>query len=357
VKLCAQDVSINGLVLPSNYSSIVNDLSQDPLGNIWLATRNQGMLKYSGDSYQAFNHERNNPNSLISDRLECLLATTQGKIWIGSFGAGLSRYDPSTENFTNFIHDPGDPKSLGSNAVRSLAEESNGRIWIGTHKGLYYWNPETKTFERNYVDSPDARILSEEHVRTLYFDNSGILWVGASSPFYGERTEGGLFRIDTKTMEVKRFVADNNDPKTLSNNIITSIFEDSRGTFWVGTAGDGLNTMDRELGAFTNHSYDPLHPEKISRPPVRNFGFAEDHIRFFKEDKHGRVWIGTMNSGMNRYDPISNSVQHFGTQEEEQFKLPYDDLWSSIVTEDNLLWVTGWSPGNMDPALFNVNLS
>jgi hypothetical protein len=37
----------------------------------------------------------------------------------------------------------------------------------------------------------------------------------------------------------------------------------------VGTAGDGLHTMDRNKGTFERHSYDPAHPEKLSRPRKR----------------------------------------------------------------------------------------
>jgi len=321
-----------------------------------MATGDLGMLRYNGESYYAFSNERNNPNSLISDRLECILAASDGNIWIGSFGVGLSKYNPNAEEFTNYSHDPNDSKSIRSNAIRSLVEESNGRLWVGTLKGLDYWNPMTNSFERNFKESSDAQILGKEHVRSLFIDNSGIIWAGTSSPFYGERTDGGLFRIDPITLDVKRYVSDNNDPKSLSNNIVTSVFEDSRGTFWVGTAGDGLHTMDREIGVFTKHTYDPLQPYNLSRPPTRNFGYSEDHIRFIQEDVQGRIWIGTMNNGMNRYDPISKKVQHFGSREGDSFNLPYDALWSSIVTDDNLLWVTGWNPQS-EKALFNINLS
>ena len=58
------------------------------------------------------------------------------------------------------------------------------------------------------------------------------------------------------------------DPHSLINNKVNAILEDSKGNFWVGTAGDGLHTMDRATGKFERHLYDPAHPEKLSRPPV-----------------------------------------------------------------------------------------
>lgn len=45
-----------------------------------------------------------------------------------------------------------------------------------------------------------------------------------------------------------------------------SVFEDSRGNFWVGTVGDGLHLMDRDRGTFKHFPYDPENPELLSGP-------------------------------------------------------------------------------------------
>ena len=233
----SQDVQVTEV--PTTFSSTtIVGMAQDDIGHIWMATNNQGLYKYNGDSYTLFNHQNNNPNSLISDRLECIHIAKNGKIWIGSFSSGLSIFDPSTNRFDNYVHDPDDPTSIRANAIRRFAEDANGGIWVATNAGIDYWNPESKNFERDFIESDDATTLSKEHIRSLIIDQSGVVWAGGSSPFYGERSEGGLYRIDPSNMTVKRYGSSTSN-NSLSSDIVSALYEDSRGTRWVGTAGDG----------------------------------------------------------------------------------------------------------------------
>ena len=47
----------------------------------------------------------------------------------------------------------------------------------------------------------------------------------------------------------------------LAHNKVRAIFEDSKGNFWVGSAGDGLQILDRKTGRFTQYHYDPGTPK------------------------------------------------------------------------------------------------
>ena len=289
LSLEAQDIQISSVPLPfASYA--ITEMAQDDIGNIWLATTNQGLYKYNGQEFTHYANKVNDANSLISDRLECIHIDKRGMIWVGSFTSGLSIYNPITETFTNFTHDENDPLSIRSNGVRRFAEDDKGGIWIATLKGIDYWNPETQSFEHDLAPSTDADILNEEHVRVLFIDKAGTLWAGTSSPFDGEQTKGGLFKIDSNTKSVKRYFHDENN-NSLNQNIVTAIFEDSRGAFWVGTAGDGLHTMDKELGTFMRHTYDPSYPSKLSRPETKGFDYALDHIRFIEEDMKGHMYV------------------------------------------------------------------
>ena len=90
--------------------------------------------------------------------------------------------------------------------------------------------------------------------------------------------EGGLNRFDRNTGTFTRYLNDPKNPHSLINNKVRAIFEDSRGTFWVGTSGDGLHTMDRETGSFERHLYNPAKPDELSRPKL----------------KPGRSWITSL---------------------------------------------------------------
>ena len=350
----AQDLSITSVNLPTSYSgATINDLAQDPLGNIWLATQNQGLFKFDGTNFKQYAHQRDDPNSLLGDRLECILVDEEGMIWIGGFDEGLSRFDPITEVFTHFQHNDMDSSSIRSNSIRSLAQDHEGIIWIGTIKGVDQWDPKTSQFDHHLENGEDAQILGEEHVRVLLVDREGTLWAGSSGPFYGEETRGGLFRINPRSKKVIRY-HHTSSTNSLIDNRVTALHEDSQGIFWVGTAGDGLHTMNKAEGTFLRYSYSPEFPNKLSRPPVRNLSYAADHIRFIQEDNLGNIWIGTMGFGINRYNPKTGSVQFFGPDQGDR-SLPTYYFWNCLKTTDGLIWIACWLPTARDRILLKVN--
>ena len=153
---------------------------------------------------------------------------------------------------------------------------------------------------------------------------------------------GGLNKLNKKTGKFTRYLHDEKDPHSLIDNRVRAIFEDSRGNFWVGTAGDGLHTMDRTKGTFERHLYDPSHPDKLSRPPVKNtssYG-GVDHITFITEDNKGRIWIGTFEGGINVYDPSTQKVSYYGADKNSKEKLGDNYFWTAYKTRDNILWIS-----------------
>src|SRR4030095_2685593 len=185
--------------------------------------------------------------------------------------SGLDRLDQSTNTFTNFRHIPNDGSSLSNDTVTAILEDRSGNLWIGTYGGLDLLNKETGKFT-HYSNIPnDPSSLSHDHIRVIYEDRQGVLWIGCGSPFLdgNEKWEdGGLNRFNISSGNFIRYKHDPSNPASIANNKVRAIFEDNKGNFWVGTAGDGLQTMDRNNGLVTHYYYDPKHPEKLSRPPL-----------------------------------------------------------------------------------------
>jgi signal transduction histidine kinase/ligand-binding sensor domain-containing protein len=130
---------------------------------------------------------------------------------------------------------------------------------------------------------------------------------------------------------------DPKNPHSLINNKVRSIFEDSRGNFWVGTGGDGLHTMDRKTGSFERHTYNPAHPEQLSRPPFRS---TFDHITFITEDAGGAIWIGTLENGLNRYDTGTKKITHFGNNADGSGTFRDNTGWWANASKDGLIWIS-----------------
>lgn len=131
----------------------------------------------------------NERNGLPTGEANDVLQTSDGYIWIGSYG-GLIRYDGSS--FLNLSLEGIFPSS----SVRALFEDHNGRLWIGTNDaGVFYLengavnsisSPDDNSFLciRGFDESADGRIYAAS--------NSGIAEIkdGALIPFTGEHMGG-----------------------------------------------------------------------------------------------------------------------------------------------------------------------
>ncbi|GAB3902688.1 two-component regulator propeller domain-containing protein [Larkinella knui] len=81
----------------------------------------------------------------------------------------------------------------------------------------------------------------------------------------------------------------------LSQGMIYNLRQDQKGFIWIGTK-DGLNRYDGHN--FKVFTHDPYNPYSIS----------EDYCNTLLIDRHQRLWVGTLNQGLNLFD---NRTQRF----------------------------------------------
>jgi signal transduction histidine kinase/ligand-binding sensor domain-containing protein len=337
----SQQVIFNKVLPPDGKPfEHVTGITQDVNGYMWLASK-KGLFSYDGYNMIAYKNDPLDPNSIVSDNLEAICADTSGIIWIGTSNAGLLRFDPTTGIFKQFLHNPQDPASINSDFVSVVFADHGGFLWVGTSNGLDRYNAQTGKFIHYSKQQGDSTSISSNAVVAIYEDKQGTLWIGTGSVYGGVKADkGGLYRMNKKTETFTRYLHDPNNPQTLINNKVRSIFEDSKGTFWIGTAGDGLHTMDRANGTFKRHLYDPAHPERLSRPPLNKEFPKYDHITFIKEDANGAIWIGTTESGLNHYDPKTERTTHYESNKDTAGSFTDRTTWWAYTSRDGIVWVS-----------------
>ncbi|HTF19104.1 MAG TPA: two-component regulator propeller domain-containing protein, partial [Chryseolinea sp.] len=218
-------------------------------------------------------------------------------------------------------------------------------LWIATSAGLDRLDKGSDKFVHYRFDPLDRTSISCSNVRSLYEDKDSILWVGTGSVFMQDhqvfKTLGGLNKFDRKTGKFSRYLHDPGNEHSLIDNRVTTMFEDSRGTFWVGTGGDGLHTMNRITGSFTRHRFDPLEPGKLSRPALRKSAYfwAEDFISLITESFDGKILIGTFSNGIHVYDRLSRKIKWYGSDANSTVRLRDTFFWRSYTTRDQTVWL------------------
>jgi signal transduction histidine kinase/ligand-binding sensor domain-containing protein len=317
----------------------INSITQDPNGYMWFSGQGKNCLyRYDGTRMIAFTHDSLNPNSLSGAfSMETVYADNKGLIWIGFGGGGMDQFNPETRIFKHFVNDSTDPASLSAGMVSVILRDHLDRLWVGTQNGLDRLDEKTGKFihYRNEPGNPSS--LSFNWVRSIYEDRNGVLWVGTGMEFTlfdNDMNQGGLNRMESNGT-FTQFKHDPKNPNSLVNNKVRAICEDSKGNFWIGTAGDGLHIMDREKGTFTRYPFNPAHPERLSRPALKETGFG-DPISFIREDAGGAIWIGTYISGVSRYDTGTKKITHF----EASNGYPDRSCFQSYLSRDGVLWLT-----------------
>ena len=240
----------------------INAITQDPHGYMWFSGQGANRLyRYDGVRMISYKIDTPKTNLPFGNRLETVYADFSGMIWVGFFD-GMEQYNPATGIFKQYVHDSLDPGSLSAGMVSAILRDRQGRLWVGTANGLDQLDEKTGKFIHYRNEPGNSASLSSNIVRAIYEDRKGVLWIGTGFEFnFGNNKsseDGGLNRMDANG-KFTRYLHDPKNPNSLINNKVRSIFEDSRGKFWIGTAGDGLHTMDRETGIFERHTYNPAN--------------------------------------------------------------------------------------------------
>ncbi len=105
-----------------------------------------------------------NPNYVVS-----LAVDAEGKVWAGTWGGGLARFDGET--FTTYTSREG----LPSNHIFMLYLDPQQRLWAGTSHGLALWQPASKDFK--VYRRADGLFADNVFSMTMAADDSA--WIGS----------------------------------------------------------------------------------------------------------------------------------------------------------------------------------
>ncbi|PID93406.1 MAG: hypothetical protein CSA95_07990 [Bacteroidetes bacterium] len=83
-----------------------------------------------------YKHQPQKPNSLSTDRLNCLMAY-EGELWIGTDNGGLNIFNPQTDSFRLINTE----KGLPSNTIKALITDDHNKVWISTPHHLVTYHP------------------------------------------------------------------------------------------------------------------------------------------------------------------------------------------------------------------------
>ncbi len=229
----------------------IRNIYQDKLGFYWIGTAD-GLNRYDGISFKVYKYKSNDKNTLNNNHIQTIFEDSKGRLWVGT-QAGLNLYDRAKDAFTPIVGI--------NNFVTSLYELDANRLLIGSPGGLFICNLNNLSIKH---------IHNNINIEEIFCDRNKVFWL---------TTFEGFYTLNIHDFSYKK-VKIESEQKIDVNNLIHSIFQDSKGSLWLGTNSEGLWQMTYNLAnpsvvkvkAFKNI---PQNSHSIGHGAI--YALAEDH--------------------------------------------------------------------------------
>lgn len=282
-------------------------ICQDTRGYLWLGTRN-GLNRYNGSAYTVFRHHPGDSLSLADNEINDICEDRENYLWIAT-SRGLSRMCLRTERIRNYFV----PDGLPSTGILALMVDTSGRVWIGTRSGLCRYLSEQDRFER--VDFTGG---GNDSVTALMEDKLGNFWIGTVA--------NGVYQCNKQMQIINHY-----DCRTgLSDNNISTIYEDSYNRIWVGCQQGGLNRID-------------VRNNKTTLYTSSNSGLKNNYVRCLAEWE-GEMLIGTFD-GIYAYEPFTDQINEVTSYDEPSRTLGHFSVYSFCLDHTGTLWIGTYAGG------------
>ncbi len=338
----------------------VNCIHQDRFGFMWFGTQD-GLNRYAGYEFKIYRHESGNANSLGNNYVWTIHEDAEGIFWIGSFGGGLTRFDPSTETFTVFKHEKGNFRSLSNNHIFSIIEYPEGTLWLCTDDGLNKFDKK-RGLSTRYLNTPEnIEGLPTNHLDAVAIQKPDYLWLS---------TNNGLVRFGIASGKAEYFTSDpisktiplgyvqhlsmseNKlrivcaaglvecdfgtgtrsiviDRKNIAEETLTMrrILYDARGYIWMSTS-NGLLLSDGRNNT----------PSYITHEADNEHSLSHNNILSLYQSREGIIWIGTRD-GLNKVDRLKENFQTLKRRAHLKNTLSHKTVSPVVEDSRGILWL------------------
>lgn len=292
--------------LPIEQSfKFITGMCIDSKRRLWVGTANglfcvypdKSDIKNNRISYQHFRFDLMQPQSKRILKINCILESKDGTIWLGSNGSGIYSINEDGNKllFRNYTESAG----LLDNVIYGILEDAAGQLWLSTDKGLCAFNPVSKT-SRHFTKADGLR--SNQFYWDAYCQGAdGKMYFGNMAGF----TTFDPLKLSTKTAQsavtITRIKVLNDDiypvttarqdrQKLYTNNILSGIqLYESDKSFSIEFSALNYNMADKmkyayRLKGFSNNWIEANADRRFADFTNITYGSYEFEIRCTNPD-------------------------------------------------------------------------
>jgi signal transduction histidine kinase/ligand-binding sensor domain-containing protein/CheY-like chemotaxis protein len=207
---------------------------------------------------------------------------------------------------------------LSQTTVTAAVQDASGFMWFGTQDGLNRYDG--YEFVHLKHDPNDPTTLRNDSIFTLYADADDTLWVGTEG--------GGLSRWDSNAESFVHYTEAGGAPAGFDRERVRVISRDGSGALWIGTHASGVFRLDEASGRWDHFASDPSDAKSLS----------DNRVRAIVEDRTGRLWIGTRD-GLNLFDRAAGNFTRFRTDPQNPASISSNIVRALLEDSRGNLWI------------------
>jgi len=272
-------------------NSIIRAIIPDDKGNLVMSVSDHGLILFNPITGRITDWASSEVNNDLKDKVVMsVCADHSGIFWIGTYFDGIVKLVPLINSFKHYGSNGSLPSVRNRGGVTAILEDAYGYLWLGTRfGGLYRVDRKTKQYRVYKQQSDVINGLSSNNILSLIELKEGnrqIIWIGTDG--------GGLNRFEPETGKFTVFIRKKGTPDSPSSNSISSIVSYDQDHLLIGTRGrnlgEGLDIFNLKTRKFVNLKYNSAN----------NVSLGSNNVLILYKDKSGTIWVGTRNGGLNK---------------------------------------------------------
>ncbi|MDR3265971.1 MAG: response regulator [Tannerella sp.] len=287
--------SINLTQLPVKKERPVRAIHTDPSGNLWLGTKDNGVIRiknyssatdYSPKNVEHFTTQEGLSNNAV---FAFVYSRVNNVLWMGSNGPDINYYSYHDKK----IHTLTKSTLTRFSYIHSLFESGDSLLWAGSGNSLIKIEIkkrgndfETTNSRRFTFDIKNDQLFNQ--IYSLYPENDSIIWIGVRG--------NGVIRFNSMTGNYRLITFDERGIAPM--NDILCILQDTNKTFWFGTSYGLIRFNIYPDGSYDYKNYN------------ENEGLPNNTIHGILENQEGELWLSS-NTGIILFDPVKETFRSF----------------------------------------------
>lgn len=252
-------------------------MAQAPNGMLWI-TSDTGITRFDG-----VNFDSSLSASLPNPAARALFIDPNGVVWVGYLNGGLSKI---TGDKVKNVDTTGVPPGT----VMEIAKTSDGVMWIITTHGV------VKRVGDKWITVGQTDGYSGGNPQGAITDKSGSLWITDGKETWHRPTDQARFRSEGSPLAYYRVSAGlpANEPVMQGQEDAGSALLDHSGALWIAQQGSLKRALPDANGHFA-------HSPFIDQIDTKN-GLSDNQVSSLFEDSEGDVWASTR-AGLEQFAP------------------------------------------------------